>query len=106
MSKNWVIARKPDSAVPAVGRLYEIRDSRKGTFIGRIVDVNGNIARVEVVSGEIHWASRENRIFNASPDLVNICARLVYLIEVDADIWKEGRWSSPFPCCDQENEVI
>jgi len=85
MSENWVIARKPDGTVPTVGQVYEIRDSRKGTFTGRIIDDSGYWARVEVLAVKIHWASKENHIFNRNPDVVNIRASLVYLIEIEDD---------------------
>jgi len=90
MSENtWVIAGKPDDAIPTEGAIYEIRDCRKGTFTGRIITVREEFADVEVLSGKIHWASRENKIFDANPEVVGIRASLVYLIEQEPVINKE-----------------
>lgn len=81
----WVIARKPKDAVPEIGKVYEIRHSRKGTFVGKILSVSGNFATVERIEGKIKWASKENRLFN-TPCHKNLSIRdsLVYLIEIDS----------------------
>lgn len=83
MDTKWVIAGKPDNAVPEVDRVYEIRDSRKGIFAGRIIPVSGEWATVERIEGQIHWASVENKVlYGSRPDAVSIRAGLVYTIEL------------------------
>ncbi len=83
MDKNgWVIAGKPDGELPVIDAVYEIRDSRKGTFTGRIISIRGEFADVEVLNDGIRWASNENRVFNSNPDTVSILDSLVYLIEI------------------------
>ena len=78
----WVIAGQPDGAVPIVEQVYEIRDRRKGTFVGKIVSVSDNFAEVERIEGKIKWASHQNQIFVGSyPDVVSIRDSLCYLIE-------------------------
>jgi len=90
--KGWVISGKPDGELPIIGAVYEIRDSRKGTFTGRIISISGNFADVEVIEGKIHWASTENKIFDSNPDVVSIRDSLVYLIEItQANIASSGR---------------
>lgn len=85
MDKNWVIARQPN-AIPQVGKVYQIRDSRKGTFTGRILSVRGEWASVERLKGDIFWASKERNIFDGPrPDTVDIRAGLVYLIELEPE---------------------
>ena len=79
---DWVIAGKMKGAVPEVGKKYEIRDERKGTFDGVILEVIDSFATVEVVDGKVHWASNERRIFDPNPETVSIRDTLVYLIEV------------------------
>jgi hypothetical protein len=82
VDKNWVIAGKPDDAVPTVGREYEIRDRRKGTFSGRILAVNGEWAEVEVTKGKPYFMSLDYKLgYNG---FVSIRAGLVYLIEQPA----------------------
>jgi len=84
MNKNWVIARQPEDATPIVGRIYEIRDVRKGTFTGRIISVNGEWAKVERLEGTIHWCSVTNNLLSGPrPDAVTIRAGLAYLIELE-----------------------
>ena len=76
---KWIIANEKDDAIPEIGKIYEIRHSRKGTFIGKIVSVSGSFAKVEILNGEIKWASKENRIFNPNPEFVDIKDSLSYL---------------------------
>jgi hypothetical protein len=82
-NEHWVIAGKSNDAQPKVGKVYEIRDRRKGTFTGRIISIGHPFATVEVLEGEIHWVSNENRMFNANPKTVGIRCSLCYLIELD-----------------------
>jgi hypothetical protein len=77
---DWVIAGEPKGSFPKVKGVYEIRDSRKGVFEGKIIDVRGDFADVEVLSGKIHWVSKENNLFNPDPEVVSIRDILVYLI--------------------------
>lgn len=79
----WVIARKPPGTVPEVGKVYEVRDSRKGTYTVEITAINGEWATGNVLMGEIHWASKENRLFNSNPETTTLRAPLVYLIETE-----------------------
>ena len=84
MNTNWVIAGQPDGATPIIGNIYEIRHSRKGTFTGRIMSVDGEWAKVERLEGEIHWASVEyNLLVGSKPEVVSIRACLSYLIELE-----------------------
>lgn len=76
---SWVIAGKPDGEIPIVRQEYEIRDSRKGTFSGRILSVRESFADVEVTGGTPRFRSVA---YNASYDgVVSIRDTLVYLIE-------------------------
>lgn len=81
MDTNWVIARQPDTAIPAIGQEYEIRDSRKGTFTGKILNVRGEFADVEVTSGVPHFAGFESKL--AYEGYLSIRAGLCYLIAVE-----------------------
>lgn len=83
MNDNWVIAGKPDGELPRIGTAYTIIDSRKGTFVGEVVTVDGDWASVLILAGEIHWKSIENQVFNPNPKEVSIYSRHVYLIELD-----------------------
>lgn len=81
MDNNWVIAGKSDDAIPEVGKLYEIRDNRKGTFTGKILEVNGNFATVEVVEGEPKFISLDYKLgYNGIVSIRNV---LVYMIELE-----------------------
>ena len=81
MDKNWVIARQPDNAIPVIGQEYEIRDSRKGTFKGKILSVNGEWADVEVTDGKPKFISLDYKLgYNG---YVSIRAGLVYLIALE-----------------------
>lgn len=78
---NWKIAGEPDGAVPIVGEVYQIQDSRKGTFIGKIISVNGIWADVQRLSGKIKWASTDYQWEQGQyPNEVSIRDTLVYLI--------------------------
>lgn len=78
--ETWVIRGQPEGTAPVVGHLYEIRDSRKGTFNGKVVEVAGNTATIEVTEGEPRFASLDYRLgYNG---LVKIRASLAYLIEL------------------------
>lgn len=81
MDTNWVIARQPDNAVPVVGQEYEIRDSRKGTFCGKILNVHGEFADVEVTEGSPKFRSLDFKLQYSG--YVSIRAGLVYLIELE-----------------------
>lgn len=76
---NWVIAGEKKDAAPIIGAAYEIRHSRKGTFVGRILAVRGNWADVEVLEGEIRQMSTEAKMFNPNPETVTIRDILSYL---------------------------
>lgn len=79
---SWVIARKPDGEVPIVGKEYEIRDSRHGTYSGRILNVRGAWAAVEVTQGQPRFASLGHKVsYNGT---VTIRDSLVYLIEIES----------------------
>lgn len=81
MDKNWVIARQPDNAIPVIGQEYEIRDSRKGTFNGKILNVRGEFADVEVTSGVPHFAGFASKL--AYDGYLSIRAGFVYLIALE-----------------------
>jgi hypothetical protein len=55
--ETWVIKGAPAGALPEVGREYEITDSRKGTFAGKVLEVNGDFAKVEVTKGKPKFMS-------------------------------------------------
>jgi hypothetical protein len=82
MDKNWVIAGKPNDATPIVGGTYEIRHSRKGTFVGTILDVDGEWAHVNIISGKPKFASLEHKM--DYDGVTSIRAGLVYLIELES----------------------
>lgn len=77
---NWKIAGRPDG-IPIVNEVYEIRDIRKGTFVGRILCVREEFADVERIDGNIYWASYTHQMIHGSlPKQVSIRDTLVYLI--------------------------
>jgi hypothetical protein len=80
---DWVIAGKDAGAIPEIGKVYEIRDKRKGTFVGRVLSVTDVFARVEVISGEIKWLSMGNKLLNPNPETVSIRDVLCYLVEIE-----------------------
>jgi len=75
---DWAITT--DEKEPIIGKIYRIEDSRKGSFRGKIRSVSGVFAEVDVLEGKIHWASKENKIFNADPAVVNVRDTLCLLI--------------------------
>ena len=79
MDKEWVIAGKVKGTLPEIGKTYEIRDVRKGTYTGRIMNVRGEFADVEVTDGLPRFAGFESRL--AYDGELTIRAGLVYLIE-------------------------
>lgn len=48
---DWIVAGKPNGYLPEVGKLYEIRHSRKGTFTGKLLSIDGEWADIEIVRG-------------------------------------------------------
>ena len=48
---NWVIAGQGRISPPVVGKLYELRHSRKGTFTVQVKSVNGEWATCTIVEG-------------------------------------------------------
>lgn len=48
---NWVIAGKPQGALPEVGATYEVRHSRKGTFFVRCTGLAGQWMNGVITSG-------------------------------------------------------
>ncbi len=49
----------PDKLV--VGKQYEVRCSRKGTYLGKCLSVTGECASFEIVSGVAHFISEDDR---------------------------------------------
>lgn len=61
------------TAEPEVGKVYKIDHVRKGTFIGRIIEVTGDFAKVERLAGKVGWVSKENNLFNGpEPEVLSI----------------------------------
>jgi hypothetical protein len=87
----WVIHGKGYGAVPEVGKVYQVRHSRKGAFTGRILSVRGEWADVEVVGGKARLTSDTANIIDKLRELrgeaqvVTIRDRLSYLIEIEPD---------------------
>lgn len=85
---GWVIAGKENGALPEVGRVYEVRSSRKGTFSGRVLEVRDDFADFEVTEGRARFISTENRISDnlregrGEAQVVTVRDSLVLLIEV------------------------
>ena len=48
---NWVIAGQKGISPPVVGKRYELRHSRKGTFTVQVVSVNGEWAVCTIIEG-------------------------------------------------------
>lgn len=79
--RGWLVQGEPEGAPPTVGSVYEVRDVRKGTFIGRILSVSGEWADVERIEGKIRWLSIENNYLGGNyPDAVSIRASLCELV--------------------------
>ena len=78
---GWVIASKPDDAIPEIGKLYEIRHSRKGIFYGKVVRVEGGWADVDVVEGKPKFISWDAKL--SYDGQVTVRDSLVYLIEIE-----------------------
>ena len=87
---SWVIAGLPDDAVPEVNTVYEIRHSRKGTFIGRVTKVNGEFADVDVVVGKPKFMSDSYRL--EYDGQVSIRDSLCYLTRIDNVIIPEIKY--------------
>ena len=79
---DWKIAREPDGSLPEVGKEYEIRHSRKGTFTGRVLGVHDGFAEVEITGGEPRHVSREAAQVDVG-DCISIRDTLSYLIPVE-----------------------
>lgn len=62
---KWAISAPYDDIEqqPVAGKVYEIEHSRKGTFLGRVLEVRGNFADVQRLEGRIAWANNANRLF-------------------------------------------
>jgi hypothetical protein len=78
MKESWVIAGEPKEAVPQIGQEYEVRDSRKGTFRAKVLEVDGIMAAVEVTDGAPRFASLGARL--EYEGRLTIRAGMVYLI--------------------------
>lgn len=101
---TWVIAGQPEDAIPVIGDVYEIRDSRKGTFTGRIIAIRGIWADVERLIGSIYWASNEyNLCVGPRPDIVTIRDSLAYLIEKGESDGNNKNSDMPDPVCSNSN---
>lgn len=74
----WVVAGKPEDTPPVVGELYEIRDSRKGTFRAKVLEVDDPFAIVEVFEGKPNFISLDYKLnYNG---VVSVRASLAYFI--------------------------
>lgn len=74
----WVVAGKPKGTPPVVGELYEIRDSRKGTFNAKVLEVGDPFATVEVFEGKPKFMSLDYKLnYNG---IVSVRASLAYFI--------------------------
>ena len=80
MSDGWVIAGKPQGALPEVGKVYEVRHSRKGTFTIRCTGLAGQWLNGVVTSG----VAKAAMTYNVRYEGEEISIRDVhsYLIEV------------------------
>lgn len=86
MEDKWIIAGKPDGEEPKVGTVYEIRDSRKGTFWGKIINVRDNFADVEVTKGKPEFISDAYKMSYSG--YCSIRSGLCYLIEIPLELEK------------------
>jgi hypothetical protein len=78
--ENWVIKGEPAGALPEVGREYEITDSRKGTFAGKVLEVNGDFAKVDVTKGKPKFMSAGFR--DSYDGIVSVRASLATFVPI------------------------
>lgn len=81
-SEPWVIQGKAVDALPVVGQHYEVRHTRKGTFLGLCTSVSGEWAEFEVVQG----VAKAVMCYNVGHpgDSIDCRSGLCYLIEKEA----------------------
>ena len=71
--------------MPEIGKIYKIQHSRKGDFVGKLTKLSGEWATFEILSGEIHWASMENKLIQKlfGDEIVTVRDSLSYLVEIE-----------------------
>ena len=76
---------KPANTLPEIGKIYKIQHSRKGDFVGKLTKLSGEWATFEILSGEIHWASMENKLIQKlfGDEIVTVRDSLSYLVEIE-----------------------
>jgi hypothetical protein len=60
MSGAWVIAGEKKGVAPTIGKFYELRHSRKGTFKVQVNEVSGEWATCTIVEGVARAAMSYN----------------------------------------------
>ena len=75
---SWVVNGQAEGVPPIVGQEYEIHCSRKGTFSGKVLEINGDFATIEVTDGQPHFISIDYKLgYNG---IVNVRNSLAYFI--------------------------
>lgn len=77
---GWVIAGKPNGALPEVGKIYDVRHSRKGNFTLEVTGVDGEWVTGRIVRGVAGAMMRYN--VREAGDEITVRASMTYLIEL------------------------
>ena len=79
---NWVIAGQKSTQPPVVGKLYELRHSRKGTLKVQVVSINGEWAVCTIIEGYARAAMSYNMKYEGEE--VSVRDTLSYWIPIEA----------------------
>ncbi len=77
---SWKILGKKDGS-PEVGKIYEVAHNRKGNFVGEVLEINGEFAKIKVLEGKVGRLSRETRLVDT--EIVSVRDSLSYLVPVE-----------------------